>query len=93
MSEQKQGIREMMHIRVFKLTGSQYFLVDCTPKLSLEEYMVQELESGYMLADVVSYSMDTIRVSTSYAPAAVKKYLEDRQGLTDLSQVNIKENI
>lgn len=73
--------REMMHMRVFDLKGSQYVLTGTD--LTMEDYLVNELETGYMLSDIISYSIDQIRISTSYAPAAVEKYIKERTGLAD----------
>lgn len=78
-----EDVGEMIHMRVFELRGSQYVLIGSEPAVTLEEYVTTELEAGYMLADTISYDMNKIRVSTSYAPAAVGKYLTERKGLTE----------
>ena len=85
-----EDVGEMIHIRVFELRGAQYVLIGSDPAMTLEDYVTKELEAGYMLADTVSYDMNKIRVSTSYAPGAVEKYLTERKGLTE---GEIKESV
>ena len=81
-------VREMVHVRVFELKGCEYYMVGTD--ITLEQYLSNELDAGYMLSDLLSYDLERIRVSTGYAPEKVKAYISERLGLSD---VELKESV
>ena len=63
---------ELIHIRVFELRNDRYLLPSSF--ITFEEYVIQELQNGYVLTDMANFTVNKLRVITYYSPAIAKKY-------------------
>ena len=59
-------------VRAFKLEGVVYMSED----VELSDYVISELKSGYVIADMYSYGIDWMKVISRYMPAQAKKVVE-----------------
>ena len=82
-------MKEPLHIRVFELQKDQY----CLPGsfTTLEEYVIQELQNGYVMTDMANFGIEKLRVITYYAPARAKKHIEAGSMLSDLAEAPAEE--
>ena len=82
-------MREPLHIRVFELKGDRYQLR--TSFTTLEEYVIQELQSGYVIMDMTNFGVEKLRVTTYYSPGTAKKYLDAGGMMSNLADAPPEE--
>ena len=82
-------MKEPLHIRVFELKRDRYQLANSF--MSLEEYVVEELQNGYVMTDMTNFGVDKLQVITYYSPAAAKKYIEAGSMVSNLAEVPKEE--
>lgn len=82
-------MREPLHIRVFELKSDQYQLPNTF--MTLEEYVIQELENGYVITGMHNFGIEKLQVISHYAPARAKKYLENKSMVSNLTDVPAEE--
>ena len=80
-------MQEVMHIHMFELKGSQYFLIGADK--TFEQFVVDELSDGYMVTDMANFGIERLRLITSYAPAAVERYLASGSGALKMSDTDV----
>ena len=51
-------MKEPLHIRVFELKRDRYQLANSF--MSLEEYVVEELQNGYVMTDMTNFGVDKL---------------------------------
>ena len=81
-------MKEVMHMRAFELRGAQYYLIG--GDVTFEQYVVAELNLGYMVTDVASFGIERFRLITSYSPASVERYLASGSGALNMSDTNVE---
>ena len=82
-------MREPLHIRVFKLKGDRYQLP--TSFTTLEEYVIEELQNGYIITDITNFGVEKLRLTTYYAPGTAKKYLAAGGMMSNLADAPAEE--
>ena len=68
-------MKQPIHVRVFQLQRDTYKLRNGV--MTLEEYIIQELENGYIITGMMNFTIEHLRVTSYYAPDAAKKYVEE----------------
>ena len=79
-------MKEPLHIRVFELKCDKYHLPNSFT--TLEEYVIQELQNGYVITDMANFGMSVI---TYYAPGTAKKYLATGSMMSNLTNAPAEE--
>ena len=82
-------MKEPLHIRVFELKTDKYQLPNSFT--TLEEYIIQELQNGYVMTDMANFGIEKLRVITYYAPGTAKKYLEVGSMVSNLTDAPAEE--
>lgn len=82
-------MKEPLHIRVFELKGDRYQLP--TSFTTLEDYVIQELQSGYIVTGMINFGIEKLRVTTYYAPGTAKKYIETGSMMSNLADAPTEE--
>lgn len=82
-------MREHLHMRVFELKGAEYRL--CNSFTPLEEYVMQELQNGYVITDMTNFGVEKLRVTTYYSPGTAKKYLDAGGMMSNLADAPADE--
>ena len=72
-------MKEPLHIRVFELQTDKYQLPYGGP--TFEEYVLVELQEGYVIMEMANFTIEKLRVITRYAPTDAKKYLDAAEGI------------
>ena len=76
-------MKELLHIRVFELKGDKYQL--CKGVTTFEEYVLEELQNGYILTQFQNFGIEKLQVITYYSPARAKKYLDAGSMVSNLA--------
>ena len=82
-------MQELIHIRVFKLKRGRYRLP--FPGMTFEQYVVAELQNGYVMTDMTPLGSKQLRVITYYAPTRAKQYLETGSMVSNLADTPAEE--
>ena len=82
-------MKEPLHIRVFELEGDKYQLPNSC--MTVEEYVIQELQHGYVMTEMANLGIEKLRVITYYAPTRAKKQIEAGGVLSDLAEAPAEE--
>ena len=82
-------MKEPLHIRVFELKCDKYQLPNSFT--TLEEYVIQELQNGYVITDMANFGIEKLRVITYYAPGTAKKYLAAGSMMSNLTDAPAEE--
>ena len=82
-------MKEPLHIRVFELKCDKYHLPNSFT--TLEEYVIQELQNGYVITDMANFGIEKLRVITYYAPGTAKKYLAAGSMMSNLAEAPKEE--
>ena len=61
---------------VFKLKEDGCYYGSGTDGLPIEDYIIEELKSGYVIANILDYGIEHLKVITRYAPAQAKKVVD-----------------
>ena len=77
-------MKEPLHIRVFELKDDKYQLPYGGP--TIEEYVVQELQNGYVMTGMTNLGIEHLRVITYYSPVPAKKYIAAGGMMSDLAE-------
>ena len=82
-------MKEPLHIRVFELKGDKYQLPYGGP--TIEEYVIQELQNGYVMTGMTNFGIEKLRVITYYSPVTAKKYIAAGSMVSNLAEVPSEE--
>ena len=82
-------MKEPLHIRVFELKADKYQLP--ISFMTLEEYVIQELQNGYVITDMTNFGIEKLRVITYYSPGTAKKYLAAGSMMSNLADAPAEE--
>ena len=82
-------MKEPLHIRVFELKGDKYQLPSSF--MTLEEYVIQELQNGYVMTGITNFGIEKLRVITYYSPVTAKKYIAAGGMMSDLAEAPSEE--
>ena len=82
-------MKELLHIRVFELRTDRYQLP--FGGLTFEEYVIEELQDGYILTQFQNFTVEKLQVITYYSPARAKQYLDAGSMVSDLAKVPAEE--
>ena len=66
--------------RVFTLQKDGCYYGTGPDGLPIEDYIIEELKSGYVVANILDYGIEHLKVITRYAPAQAKK-VADADGI------------
>ena len=61
--------------------------------ISLEQFVVLQMEEDYFPMDFVSYGADLMRVAFNYNPAQCEKFKHHSEGGVDLSSLKMEEGV
>lgn len=82
-------MKQLMHIRVFELSKSEYYLKGGV--MSFEKYVIQELQDGYVVKDLMNFGIENLRVISYYDPENAKKQLAAGSIVSNLTDVPAEE--
>lgn len=82
-------MKEPLHIRVFELKDDKYQLSYGGP--TIEEYVVQELQNGYVMTGMANFGVEKLQVITYYSPVTAKKYIEAGGMMSNLAEAPTEE--
>ena len=82
-------MKEPLHIRVFELKGDKYQLPYGGP--TIEEYVILELQNGYVMTGMTNFGIEHLRVITYYSPVTAKKYIAAGGMMSDLAEAPSEE--
>ena len=82
-------MQEPLHIRVFELKDDKYQLPYGGP--TIEEYVIQELQNGYVMTDITNFGIEKLRVITYYSPVTAKNFIAAGSMMSDLAEAPSEE--
>lgn len=82
-------MKQLMHIRVFELNGAEYRL--CNSFTSFEEYVIEELQSGYVITGMHNFGIEKLRVISYYDPENANKQLAAGSMASNLTDAPAEE--
>ena len=84
-------MKELLHIRVFNLTGSRYEISFGSARQTIDEYYMLELEAGYLITGMQNYGIEKLLVTSYYSPERAKAQLEGKSMLPNLTEAPKEE--
>ena len=82
-------MKEPMQIRVFKLAKDKYRLIGSLT--TFEEYVVSQIEAGYIITGLKNFGIKKLQVTSHYAPTQAKKVSEVGSMVSELADTPTEE--
>lgn len=82
-------MKQPLHIRVFELKRDRYQLP--TSFTTLEEYVIEEIENGYIITGMHNFGIEKLQVISYYAPGRAKKFIETGSMVSNLADAPAEE--